>query len=77
MERDRVLTITLISSVVVLVLLLFTGFMAYQSSQTLDEVHLLVNSRFSELLDKNEALMEKVEELGGPKAPPKRDGRGL
>lgn len=37
------------------------------------EIHKLVNSQLTAALDSIEALQKKVENLGGPKAPPVRD----
>lgn len=38
-----------------------------------DEVHILVNQRLTDTLDKVEKLEARVEALGGEKAPPQRE----
>ena len=37
------------------------------------QIHRLVNSRLTAALDEIEKLQRSVQNLGGPKAPPKRD----
>lgn len=42
------------------------------TSEELKKIHDLVNSQLDKVKDKVEELEEKIESMGGPKAPPKR-----
>lgn len=61
-------------SIVISSVLLITFIVGHiRNTIALRQIHDLVNSKMTKTLNKVEALEAKVESLGGPKAPPKRD----